>query len=332
MTKESSLIASQRAELHPPHGTGPRVSLVTGGTDGIGRAVALELGRAGSRVIFVGRDAARGAQVLAELEATLPGAAHHFVQADLALLGEAARVADEVSRCTQRLDAAVFCAGVLSLVPEWTQERLERSFVLNYLCRFLLVGRVLPLLRSAPSGRIVLVANAGKYEDTLDFDDLQHRRGRPGLAVSGRTQFANDLLAVELAERLRETRVQVSCVFPGVTRSSCFRNARGLPWFMRLAAPLLVRLLGRSPQAAARTPTLLATDAALAANGRFYGPDLQPIAVPNRAQNRERRASLWAASAELVRAFMPEPSEALASSSASGLPREPAFGQARAYP
>jgi hypothetical protein len=58
------------------------------------------------------------------------------------------------------------------------------------------------LLRSlcqSPAGRIVLVSNAGKYPDSLDFRDLQHGRGKASLAVAGRTQFADDLLTVELA-------------------------------------------------------------------------------------------------------------------------------------
>ena len=96
-----------------------RVSLVTGATDGIGRAVALQLAR-GDRVLFVGRSTERGKQVLAELREALPGVDHVFLPADLSLLSETTRLADEVARHTDRLDAAVFCAGILSTVPEWT--------------------------------------------------------------------------------------------------------------------------------------------------------------------------------------------------------------------
>ncbi len=159
---------------------GERVSLVTGGTDGIGRAVALGLARGGDRVLFVGRSAEKGARVLAELREAGPGPDHAFIPADLSMLPETARVAEEVARLTDRLDAAVFCAGILSTVPEWTAEGLERNFVLNYLSRYLLARRLLPALTEAPSGRLVLVANAGMYGDTLDFGDLQHRKGRPG--------------------------------------------------------------------------------------------------------------------------------------------------------
>jgi NAD(P)-dependent dehydrogenase (short-subunit alcohol dehydrogenase family) len=277
------------------------VSLVTGGTDGIGRAVALDLARGGDRVLFVGRNSQRGAEVLEALRSADAGAEHRFIRADLSLLAETARAAREVQRETAYLDAAVFCAGVLSAVPEWTEERLERNFVLNYLSRYLLVQLLSSRLEAA-CGRVVLVANAGKYADTLDFDDLQHRRGKPGLHVSGRTQFANDLLATELSDRLRQARVEVSCVFPGVTRSSCFRNARGLPWIVRALAPLLVRLFGHSTEVAARTPVFLAREAA-ATGGGFFGPANKRLAIPARALDRERRTTLWTASSALVEQY-----------------------------
>jgi NAD(P)-dependent dehydrogenase (short-subunit alcohol dehydrogenase family) len=290
---------------------GERVALVTGGTDGIGRAVALQLARGGDRVLFVGRSAQRGEQVLAELRKALPRVDHDFLPADLSLLAETARVADGVERHTDRLDAVVFCAGILSTVPEWTSEGLERNFVLNYLSRYLLARRLLPMLTQAPSGRLVLVANAGKYGDSLDFDDLQYRWGKPGLRVSGRTQFANDLLAVELASQLRDTQVEVTCVFPGITDTAVFRNARGLPPLVRALSPVMVRLMASSPEEAARTPVFLAQDArAASTGGRFYGPKLKERAVPARARRPERRSELWAASADLVRFYLTDWPEA----------------------
>lgn len=278
---------------------GQRTCLVTGGTEGIGRAVCLELARRGNRVLFVGRDDERAREVLAAMQA-ISAAPHVFIAADLSRLSETARVATEIAARVDRLDAAVLCAGILSTIPEWTDEGLERSFVLNYLTRYLLVRRLLPQLLEAPSGRVVLVSNAGQYPDTLDFDDLQHRRGKPGLVVSGRTQFANDLFAVELADRVRGTSLQVSCVFPGLTRTRVFANARGLPWFFRLLAPV-VRWFGHSPQTAASTPVFLAHSAdATATNGRFFGPRLREIAVPQRALRHERRLRLWEASEALT--------------------------------
>lgn len=289
-------------------GAGQRVALVTGGTAGIGRAVALRLARGGDRVLFAGRNSARGAEVVDELRRIQPGVDHMFLPADLCLLADTAQLADTVAQHTDRLDAAVFCAGLLSTVPEWTAEGLERSFVLNYLTRYLLARRLLPALLRAPSGRLVLVANAGMYRDTLDFDDLQHRRRRAGIAVAGRTQFANDLLAVELASRLRDTRVEVTCVYPGVVDTDVFRNARGLPWIASALAPLAQRLLAVPPETAAQTPVFLAQDPkATATGGRFYGPGMKVRRIPARARRPDRRDGLWTASEELVRPYLSTP-------------------------
>jgi len=278
-----------------------RVALVTGGTGGIGAAVAVRMAREGDRVIIVGRSEAGARTVLERMRRAVPNADHLFIAADLSLLSETARAAEAVMRATDRLDAVVFCAGILSTVPEWTSESLERNFVLNYLSRYLLARRLMSLLERAPSGRLVLVANAGMYKDTLDFNDLQHRRGKPGLSVSGRTQFANDLLAIELAERLQGTSVAVTCVFPGFVRTGVFEHARGLPFWFPLVRPLL-ELRAMEPEKAAETPVFLARSPDAAhLNGRFFGPDAKERHVPARARRPDRRDGLWNASEGLVR-------------------------------
>jgi NAD(P)-dependent dehydrogenase (short-subunit alcohol dehydrogenase family) len=283
-----------------------RVALVTGGTGGIGRAVAIELARGGDRVLFIGRDQVRANETLASLHLAGPGVDHGFIRADLSILAEAARAAKEVAHRTSRLDAAVFCAGILSTIPEWTSEGLERSFVLNYLSRYLMARHLLPRLTTAPNGRLVLVANAGKYGDTLDFSDLQYRRGKPGLNVAGRTQFANDLLTIELAERLQNTCVDVACVFPGIVRTDVFRNARGLPLVARLLAPIVQHLIGMTPAEAAQTPVNLAQNPTpIGAGGRFYGPKLKEYPVPPTARQPERRRALWESSEQLCSGLLP---------------------------
>lgn len=279
-------------------------ALVTGATGGIGNAVARGLARSGFRVVATGRDEQKGAALLEQLAGERAGhleVGHRFVPADLSLLSGTAALADEVARSVDRLDAVVCCAGDFALRPEWTSEGLERCLVLNYLSRFLLARRLLPLLLEAPSGRLVLVANAGRYRDSLDLDDLQHRRGRPGLRVCGRSQFANDLFAVELAERYRGTALEVSCVFPGVTRTDLFASAAGTPRLLRRALTWLAGRVGLAPDEAADTPVWLAAgEAATGLSGSFFGPHSSPIRVPERARRADRRQLLWAASESLI--------------------------------
>ncbi|MCY1138910.1 hypothetical protein OWR29_12955 [Actinoplanes sp. Pm04-4] len=243
--------------------------LVTGST-GIGGAVAAALGE---RALTVGRNGA--------------------VRADLSLLSETARAADEVG--SGRLAAIVCCAGIFTLRAEHTEEGLERAFVLNYLSRYLLVRRLLP--RLVPGGRVVLVANAGRYGDTLGpMDDLNLRRGGRGLRIAGRTQHACDLFALELARR--EPGLAVSCVDPGLVATRVFRDAPGVPATLRFLLNAVQQRFGADPARAARTPV------GLAVNGHepgFYGPGGARLKPPE----AERRRELWAASEDLVREFLP---------------------------
>jgi NAD(P)-dependent dehydrogenase (short-subunit alcohol dehydrogenase family) len=244
--------------------------IVVTGSTGIGGAVAAALGE---RALTIGRAGQ--------------------IRADLSLLGGTARAAAEV---TGPLDAIVCCAGVFALRAEHTVEGLERAFVLNYLSRFLLIRLLLP--RLVPDGRVVLVANAGRYGDTLgDLDDLNLRGGGRGLRIAGRTQFANDLFAVELAERRPE--LAVTCVFPGLVATRVFRDARGVPAGLRRVLNLVQRRVGADPAAAAATPVALATGPRPASG--FYGPGCTPLTIPARVL-RGRRAALWSASEDLIAA------------------------------
>ncbi|HWI32838.1 MAG TPA: SDR family NAD(P)-dependent oxidoreductase [Lapillicoccus sp.] len=282
-----------------------RVAVVTGATAGIGRAVAVRLAGQGFRVIAVGRDEERGAAVVRSLQEVQPtsryATEHRFLSADLASMDGTAAVADALSRHTDRVDAMVCCAGVFALRPEWTDEGLERTFALNYLSRFLLVRRLGSQLLRSEAGRVVLVANAGRYRDCLYLDDPYFRDNRRGIRVSARTQFANDLLAVELADRFRGTSVAATCVFPGVTQTDVFRNGTGVPRPLARLLTAVARRTGLTPDEAADTPTWLAGEAdAAVVSASFFGPHRSIRRIPDRARRPDRRQALWDLSEELV--------------------------------
>jgi NAD(P)-dependent dehydrogenase (short-subunit alcohol dehydrogenase family) len=294
---------SQRASSIMPDDAA--VSVVTGGTDGIGRAVALQLARVGHRVIIIGRNPSRGAEVVAEMRGATPshqlGKSFHFFEADLSSMAQTAAVAARVTALTSRVDALICCAGAFTVKPEWTSEGLERSFALNYLSRFLLVRRLLPHLSHAPSGRVVLVANAGRYRDTLDLGELRRGRSRGGLRLAGATQFANDILTVELAARCRTSALEITCVYPGIARTDLFGHAPGLPSLLAGGLARIAARVGLPADVAACTPASLAADpAACGVSGRFFGPRMTPTSVPSRILREDRRAEIWAASEALL--------------------------------
>src|SRR6185503_13786666 len=127
--------------------------LVTGATDGLGKAVASELAQAGAAVLVHGRDDERGAQTLAELGSD--GAA--WYRADLASLDQVRALADRILAEHERLDVLVNNAGIGARMPGdgrrlTSDDGHELRFAVNYLAPFLLTRLLEPLLRkSAPA-------------------------------------------------------------------------------------------------------------------------------------------------------------------------------------
>src|SRR5205814_835653 len=122
-----------------------KAALVTGSTDGVGRLVARKLGQAGARVLVHGRDAERGARVVADIKAS--GGAADFLAADLSALAEVRRLADAVQATADRLDILINNAGIGAAGPRRTSaEGFELRFAVNYLAGFLLTLLLLPLI------------------------------------------------------------------------------------------------------------------------------------------------------------------------------------------
>src|SRR6516165_3418498 len=127
--------------------------LITGATDGLGRALATHLAGQGHELVLHGRDADR----LAAVADALPGA-HQAVLADFAELAQVRRLAAEVREGNDRLDVLVNNAGIGSGEPDGRSRRTsvdgyELRFAVNYLAGFLLTQELLPLLQASAPAR-----------------------------------------------------------------------------------------------------------------------------------------------------------------------------------
>ena len=90
-----------------------KTCLVTGATDGIGRATALELAHMGADVVIVGRNQAKCAATAIDMREDSGNASVEYLVADLSSQEEVRRLADEFKQCHQTLDVLVNNAGVM---------------------------------------------------------------------------------------------------------------------------------------------------------------------------------------------------------------------------
>jgi NAD(P)-dependent dehydrogenase (short-subunit alcohol dehydrogenase family) len=156
--------------------------LVTGSTDGLGRAVVRELASRGADVVVHGRDPARTEAVAREIGA----AAFHV--ADFARLDEVRRLAAEASG----VDVLVNNAGVIVPERRLSADGHELTFQVNHLAGFLLTRLMEP-------PRTVNVASIGQREP--DLDDLMLEHGYEPYRAYAQSKLAQIMFTFELAER-----------------------------------------------------------------------------------------------------------------------------------
>jgi NAD(P)-dependent dehydrogenase (short-subunit alcohol dehydrogenase family) len=191
--------------------------LITGATDGLGRALALDLARTGATLLLHGRDEARGHAALTDIRAQTGNERLHWYRADLSDLGEVRRLADAIARDRDRLDALVSNAGIGTVVPgggrrQESAQGYELRFAVNYLAGFLLVRRLEGLLTGSAPARIIHVASAGQAP--IDFDDVMLTKNYSGAQAYCQSKLAQIMFTFDLAEELAARRVTANALHP----------------------------------------------------------------------------------------------------------------------
>jgi NAD(P)-dependent dehydrogenase (short-subunit alcohol dehydrogenase family) len=163
-----------------------RVAVVTGGSSGIGRAIALALGQAGAAVVIIARDEGNLRETVAELTAS--GCQAVSVRADLGDRQDLDRAAGDVRTACGPPDILVNCAG-LNLRPpmgDLTAEQWDELMAVNLTAPFLL-GQVFgPLMAERGWGRIINVTS--QQADRAFGNSGGYGAAKGGLAALTRSQ------------------------------------------------------------------------------------------------------------------------------------------------
>ena len=192
--------------------------LITGATDGLGRALATELASSGAAVIIHGRDERRGRETLEAIREQTGNPNLHWLCADLASLAEVRGLASRVNDEHERLDVLVNNAGIGTTNRDGGQERqqsqdgYELRFAVNYLAGYLLGRLLLPLLERSAPARIVNVSSAGQAP--IDFDDVMLERGYSGVQAYCQSKLAQIMFTFDLADELADRGVSATCLHP----------------------------------------------------------------------------------------------------------------------
>ena len=203
--------------------SGKRV-LVTGVSAGLGVETARSLVAHGATVVGTARDLSKARRALGEAFSQKPGDLPvDLVEADLASLSSVRKAAADLLARAKPFDVIIANAGVMACPQGKTQDGFETQFGTNHLGHFVLVNRLIPLLKSG--GRIVNLSSAGHQISDVNLEDPNFERTEyQPFNAYGRSKTANVLYAVALDSRLKARGVRATAIHPGGIQTELARH------------------------------------------------------------------------------------------------------------
>ncbi|OBA05881.1 short-chain dehydrogenase [Paenibacillus polymyxa] len=217
------------------------VVVITGATSGLGKLVAIELGRRGCfDLVLTARSKERAEATRKKIELVNASAKVDFFYGDLSVLKDVQRIGSEITAAYPKIDVLLNNAGIHAFEQRITSEGLPEMIAINYLSPWLLTYTLKPCLQNVGKARVVNVASeASRRHGVLklpeDLTDTTPFNARGSSPIYGKTKLLNIMFTGELAKRWSDTGISVNALNPGFNVSGLGREL----WF----APLLERLL-----------------------------------------------------------------------------------------
>ena len=278
------------------HDMSGRSCLVTGATDGHGRAVADALADAGADLVLLGRNPRKCETVQREI-AERTGRKPEVLLCDLMNRTDVDRAADEYLASGRPLHLLVNNAGLVNLKRQLNDEGLEQTLAVNYLAMFQLSSRLFERMQQSAPARIVNISSDTYKIAKLELDNLQLERGYSVSQSYARSKLAIVYFTLELARRIEGSGVTANAVDPGPVASNIAANNSGLLY--TLASPM-IRYLFPSAAKAARTCLLIATNPELAEESGGYWRSRKRRAQPLSNPDPALAEGLWQESVRLT--------------------------------
>jgi short-subunit dehydrogenase len=193
-----------------------RVVILTGATQGIGRATAYALAEAGCKLALAARSV-ESLQVLAdELQST--GRRATAIPTDMGDTSQATALAQKTVQAFGQIDVVINNAavGLRDRVVDMREEEARRLMDVNYFGPMALIQAAIPHLKANPGGGLI-----------INISSIVGRRAMPGIAGYCASKGALEKMAESLRVELAAGNIRVSTVYPGVTTTRFNDNSLG---------------------------------------------------------------------------------------------------------
>lgn len=260
-----------------------RKALITGATDGIGKALALKLLQENYKVTIIGRSQRKVETTVKELKSKCNNKNIFGITADLSVMPAVNSACVEFLQTNTTLDLLVLNANAIANDRIITGEGNEKNFAVGYLSRVLMIHKLEKLLENTPGSQILSVI--GLDVSRIDFDDLTIKKNFTGRRGLTRWQWAINLHAKYYNEH---SKVPVNLYMPGLVKTKILKNE---PQPMRLFVQIMNVIMGLTPERAAENmyKAIQEIDVKRLRNATFsYSRQRKPIKIETRKGDIDR--------------------------------------------
>lgn len=265
-----------------------RTIIVTGASDGIGRAAATNLKFKGNNVIIIGRSREKTKAVAEELKVP-------YHTADFSRLAEVRKLGSDLKKDYSTIDVlANNAGGIMGSDRIITQDGYDKAIQVNHLAGFLLTNILMDTLCASKASVINTSSAAQQFSGDIDLTDLKLEKGYSRMGAYGKSKLMNVLFTKELHRRFHPQGISAAAFHPGVVRTN-FGEEYGGGTKLLYSGP--IKYILKSPEKGADTLIWLATTEPGKdwTPGEYYSN--RRIKRPNKqAEELQNAKALWEAS------------------------------------
>ena len=272
--------------------------VISGATNGIGKAAAIELSKERSKLIFTYRNESLANDLLAEIKDLSPDAQVHSVYCDFSNQDSIKKCAEEINEMCENIDVLINNAGVVNTSYHETSDGIENTFAGNHLGYFLFTNLLLHKLKGESETRIINVSSAAhSFVKEIQWQDINFKNNfKQGLRCYGQSKLANLLFTRYLAIKLSTENITVNAIHPGGVNTSL--GSQNKVWYSK-PLRLILRPFFRSPLKGAESIIYLATKQDDGVTGEYF-VDSEIHKSSSYSKNLEEADKLWSLSEEMV--------------------------------
>ena len=272
--------------------------IISGATNGIGKAAAIELSKENPKLLFTYRNQSLADELLAEIKDISPNTQVQSVYCDFSDQDSIKKCTNEINDLCANIDVLINNAGVVNTSYHETGEGIENTFAVNHLGYFLFTNLLLQKLKGDNETRIVNVSSAAhSFVKEMQWEDINYKNNfGQGLRSYGQSKLANLLFTRYLAIKLSTDNISVNAIHPGGVNTSL--GSQNKAWYSK-PLRLILKPFFRSPLKGAESIIYLATKQDDGVTGEYF-VDSKIHKSSTYSKNLEEAHKLWDLSEKLV--------------------------------